>query len=136
MARARDWPDRLAGFLRQRARDPFAWGSNDCALFAADATLAITGQDFAAGFRGRYATALGALRALRAAGAEDLAGYVTQVLGAPIPAAHAQRGDVVLFSAQSGPALGVVAGTRAAAPGPEGITWVPMAAWQQAWRVA
>jgi hypothetical protein len=43
-------------FLLERARVPFAWGANDCALFAADGILAITGTDIADDFRGKYST--------------------------------------------------------------------------------
>ena len=52
-------------FLRERAEMPFAWGSNDCALFAADAILANTGIDIADDFRGKYTTQLGALKTIR-----------------------------------------------------------------------
>jgi hypothetical protein len=37
-------------FLISRARAPFVWGVNDCALFAADGVLAITGVDSPASF--------------------------------------------------------------------------------------
>lgn len=43
-------------FLLDRARTPFAWGSHDCALFAADAVKAISGVDIADDFRGKYST--------------------------------------------------------------------------------
>lgn len=54
MTRVEDWPERLAAFIEQRRKMPFAWGSNDCALFAADAVCAITGVDLGEPFRGRY----------------------------------------------------------------------------------
>lgn len=136
LTRREDWPEQLLGFVEARRDVPFAWGANDCALFAADAVQAMTGHDFAAGFRGRYRTALGAMKALRSNGAADLAAYLTRVLGAPVAPALARRGDVVVFAAVEGPALGVVVGSQAAAAGPEGVTWVPASRWQQAWRVA
>lgn len=135
MKRRDDWPVRLIEVVRAAERKPFAWGGHDCALFAADAVLAMTDTDFAAPFRGRYKTALGALRELRRNGADDLAAYATQVLGAPIATAQAMRGDVVLFAAEEGEALAVVVGLEAAAAGPQGITWVPRALWLKAWRV-
>jgi hypothetical protein len=52
-------------FLRERAEMPFAWGTNDCALFAADAILANTGVDIADDFRGKYTTQLGAFQTIR-----------------------------------------------------------------------
>lgn len=51
-------------FLLDHANKPFAWGSHDCALFAANAVEAITGVDIAADFRGKYTTQLGALRTI------------------------------------------------------------------------
>lgn len=134
--RREDWPERLLAFVRSREHTPFAWGANDCALFAADAALAMTGHDFVAAFRGRYTTALGAMKVLRSNGVEDLAGHLGQMLGEPVPPMLARRGDVVLFEAVSGPALGVVMGSRAAAAGPDGVAWIPASCWQRAWRVA
>ena len=52
-------------FLLARKTEPFAWGSNDCALFAADAILANTGTDIAAEFRDKYTTHLGAFKTIR-----------------------------------------------------------------------
>src|SRR5690348_10475155 len=51
-------------FLMERCDQPFAWGTNDCALFAADAILANTGTDIAAEFRGLYTTERGAFEAI------------------------------------------------------------------------
>lgn len=136
VTRREDWPEQLLRFIEARREVPFVWGANDCALFVADAAQAMTDHDFAAGFRGRYKTALGAMKALRSNGDEDLADYLTRVLGAPVAPGLARRGDVVMFEAADGPALGVVVGSGAAAAGPAGITWVPPVRWQQAWRVA
>ncbi len=133
--RREDWPERLLAFVESRRETPFAWGGNDCALFIADAALAMTDHDFAAPFRGRYKTARGAIKELRRNGFEDLAGYLTQALGEPIAPTLARRGDVVMFEAVDGSALGVVLGQQAAAAGPEGVTWIPGPRWQQAWRV-
>ena len=135
VSRREDWPERLLAFIESRRVTPFGWGANDCALFAADAALAMTDHDFAASFRGRYKTALGAMKALRSNGARDLADYLTQTLGEPIAPGLARRGDAVMFETVAGPALGVVVGSQAAAAGPEGLTWVPSAHWQSAWRV-
>lgn len=135
MTRREDWPERLLAYVEAQRNTPFFWGKNDCALFAAGAVLAMTDVDLAAGVRGRYTTARGALKTLRSNGAEDLAAWLTRALGEPIPPALARRGDVVIFEAVDGPALGVVVGSQAAAAGPEGVTCVPSARWQQAWRV-
>ena len=52
LKRTTHWATReLNGFLRARRSAPFAWGVNDCALFASDAIEAFTGVDIAADFR-------------------------------------------------------------------------------------
>lgn len=49
------WDTReLAHFLRGRATAPFAWGTNDCCMFPADAIKSFAGIDLAADFRGKY----------------------------------------------------------------------------------
>jgi hypothetical protein len=52
-------------FLREREKMPFAWGTNDCCIFAADAILANTGTDIADDFRAKYTTQLGAFKTIR-----------------------------------------------------------------------
>lgn len=86
-----DWRARLSAFIADRRDDPFAWGSRDCCLFAADAVEAMTGADFAVRFRG-YSTKFGALRALRRAGFQRVfdAADATWPLGS-----RARTGDVV-----------------------------------------
>jgi hypothetical protein len=54
LTRTPDWEIRFATFLRERASVPFAWGTNDCCTFSADAVLAMTGTDIADDFRGKY----------------------------------------------------------------------------------
>lgn len=51
-------------FLIDHANKPFAWGSHDCALFAANAVEAITGVDIASEFRDKYTTQLAAIRTI------------------------------------------------------------------------
>lgn len=134
-ARREDWPARLLAFVEARRAMPFAWGGNDCALFAADGVREMTGEDFAAAFRGRYTTAAGALKALRRNGYLDLADCASRLLGDEVAPALARRGDVVLFAAAEGPALGVSIGRVAIAAGPEGVSEIPRALWARAWRV-
>ena len=99
-------------------------------------------MDLAASFRGKYATASGARRALIRLGFGTLAETVTVVLDEPIAPTLARRGDVVLFRSfppDAPPdgieALAVCLGEVAASPGPRGMTYVPMSEWLNAWRV-
>jgi hypothetical protein len=105
MERKNFWDTReLERFLLARAPMPFKWGSNDCALFVADAVLAMTGVDIAADFRG-YVDEPGAFQAIRAV-IDAPAGSRVTVEHAVIYCAHkygfaeleaplyAQRGDI------------------------------------------
>ena len=142
LVRAEGWEARLREAVEAAREKPFEWGTNDCALFAADCVRAMTGTDLAAAFRGKYTTASGARRALMRFGEGSLEATVMAVLGEPIVPTLARRGDVVLF--QSFPpgappdgieALAVCLGEVAASPGPQGLTYVPMSEWLKAWRV-
>lgn len=110
MTRFPDWHPRLVAWLTEVARLPFAYGSHDCALFAAGAVAAMTGHDFAAPWRGRYTTLRGGLRVLRAAGFADHVSLAQSVLPPRAPA-FAQPGDLAVIGDTPGDrALGVVQG--------------------------
>ena len=83
MKRTNDWPTRLADFLLTKRSEPFQWGENDCCLFAADAIIAMGGEDVAKDVRGRYKTAIGARRIMKSLGASNLVELLTQRLGQP-----------------------------------------------------
>ena len=118
--------------MRER---PFAWGSHDCVMGAADAILAMTGEDPAEAWRGTYATRVGAGRVLVEHG--GLEQMVSKVLGSPLLGPRlAARGDIVLVdSGEEGPALAVVLGASAVAPAPNGAAFIPMSGWCLGWRV-
>lgn len=138
-ARFKDWPARLAAFIEERRRMPFRWGQNDCGLFGADATRAMTGIDPASAIRG-YRTALGAARLTRNASTRD-PGDPFGVRELPmicgfeeIPVARAGRGDLVVVPMGKGLAVGVCLGMNTAGPGEEGIEFVPTSTAVAAWR--
>ena len=135
MQRRDDWASRLISVIDAADNKPFAWGKQDCALFAADCVQAMTGEDFAAPFRGRYDTALGSMRALKMMGYASLEEYVIAVLGEPVNANTAGRGDVVMVDTPEGQALGVVAGIEAAVAGVNGLVLMPRDSWLSAWRI-
>jgi hypothetical protein len=87
---------RLRDLVQRRRHVPFAWGSADCCLWAADAVLATIGRDPAADLRSRYSSARGALRLLAQHG--GMASLVTARLGPLIDAADAIDGDVCLLA--------------------------------------
>ena len=106
-SRLPDWPDHLSGAIEAARGRPFSWGVHDCALFAADCALAITGHDPLAAVRGSYGTAQGAARVLRRLGCADLAALAALVGGPEIPIVGARRGDWVLAPHDDEQALGV-----------------------------
>lgn len=135
LQRLPDWQLRLDALVHERTRARFAWGSNDCALFAADAVHAVTGHDLAAGLRG-----LGARQALRHV--QRVGGMCHLVPAALAPLTHtslAQEGDIALVQ-QPGRgakqlALGVVVGEYVIGPSSSGLMAAPMRNAVQVWGV-
>jgi hypothetical protein len=130
--RFNDWQLRLQAFVRARRHVPFAWGVNDCALFAADYVEAVTGEVACPDLRA-HTSARDALRTLEKAG--GVRAIATRALGEPIPVAYATVGDVVVIAAGKREALAVCNGDTALAPGPDGVSVVSMRQALAAWRV-
>jgi hypothetical protein len=126
-----DWEARLSAYIAERAEMPFQWGVNDCALFAAGAVQALTGEDFGKPWRGKYSTEAGAAKALKRRGFEDVAGPFTQALGDPFAAAFARRGDIV----SDGTNLGVMWVGGALFAAEAGLVRALAADLGQCWRV-
>lgn len=133
ITRLPDWRMNLDSLVYSRLHCPFAWGSNDCALFAADALKAITGFDISVGLR-EHRTALQATRTLRRHG--GLRSIFTASLGDPIDAPDALQGDMLLIDLQGRDAMAVcISESEAVAPGPIGLVVGPTRSAQCAWRV-
>lgn len=133
MTRLPDWQDRLTALVAHAHRQPFAWGTHDCCLWAADAVLALTGRDPAADLRGRYADATGAMRALRAMGGLLGAGRRAGIaLAGP---GHARDGDVALVSDGRRPMLAVHAGAVWLVAATGGLHALPVSAARVTWGV-
>jgi hypothetical protein len=132
-----DWEDRLNALIEEREREPFRWGSHDCALWGADVVLALTGIDHGAAFRGKYDDREGAAAALREFGA----GTVVRTFDAHLDRVlkpFAGRGDLArIRRSPEAPlaSLGVVIGSDALCPGDMGLVRIPRARWTVCWRV-
>ena len=119
MKRHDNWPALLAGFIEERRAMPFAWGSNDCCLFAADWVRRACGVDIAEQFRGKYFSAIGAHRFVaEAGGVENL---IERAGASRLPAMMARRGDLVSMDNGDGVALGVCLGHLSAFVGKNGL---------------
>ena len=131
------WPSRLHEFLEGAARTGFVWGEMDCLLFVAGAIQAMTGEDLAAGIRGRYTTEIGSKRVLSSDLGGSLESALTMKLGAPVPVPFAGRGDVVLVEVDGVEAAGVIdlSGERVAVLSLDGMESVPIGAVRLAWKV-
>lgn len=81
-------------------------GANDCALFAAGAVKAVTGENLAVGFSGQYSTVWEVGRWQKANGYKTFREAVIDKLGSPVPVSQAGRGNIVM----KGNALGVCIG--------------------------
>lgn len=128
------WQIEFERFVAARQNLPFAWGSNDCAVFAADCVLAITGVDVALPALRAHTTELQAARLLKKYG--GVVGIATAALGAPVPVLTAQIGDVVLADAAGRDMLAICNGSTLIAPGPEGLVHLGMGRARVCWRVA
>lgn len=125
-----NWPALLDAYIERHRGTPFAYGQHDCALFAAGAVQAITGNRPPMPV---WHNARQAMRALFAAG--SLRDAVDAVLPALPGPAHAQRGDVMLVPMVHGPCLAVCAGHLWAAPGASGLAFGPVGDAVAAWGV-
>ncbi|MBX3605377.1 MAG: hypothetical protein KF788_08900 [Piscinibacter sp.] len=130
--RVRDWQSRLQAIVCRRLQAPFAWGVNDCCLFAADCVLAVTGRDPAEDLRGAYADERGAARLLAAHG--GVVELAIARLGPVVPAALAQPGDVGLVRFDGRDTLAVCMGAHWMAPGEAGLATILPGQVLRAWR--
>lgn len=147
LKRHKHWETRaFHHFLLARAKTPFAWGVNDCALFAADGIRAITGVDIADDFRGKYASEEDALALMKTVlGAEGSAAPTVAEAAAYCAKKHgmaewlqplrARRGDLVVFQAPTG---SLVAGLvhlcgQIVAVGEKGLFLFPISKALRAW---
>jgi len=105
MTRKNDWPALLANYLLNTRKKPFQWGENDCCLFAANAIIAMGGDDVASDVRGRYKTATGAARVLKRLGVRDMVELLSQRLGEPD--GKICRGSIVVVDCNGDQVVGI-----------------------------
>lgn len=142
VSRLPDWERRLGEFIAANRDRPFAWGEWDCILFACAAADAMTGEDWAADYRGQYADKAGAAAILKEKGAGTLLRTIDAKLKQR-PPGHARRGDFVWFMGSVGVCMGrhalFVGEERLAEaleqPVREGLISVPRGLWTKAWTV-
>lgn len=108
MTRFPDWQNRLAAYVEAIRAVPFSYGYHDCALFAAGAVEAMTGEDLSKKWRG-YRSLDDGIAKLRKAGIRGQVDLAASLLPEVLPIA-AMPGDVVSFDIPGGEALGILQG--------------------------
>lgn len=130
--RARLRHELFATWVAGRANVPFCWGSNDCALFAADWVHAARGVDPAFDLRG-YNSARQAATVLNSNG--GLRAIARRALGAELAPQYAAIGDVVLLDLDGRETLCICNGQTVLGPARLGMVAVPIEGAICAWRV-
>ena len=134
MGRVNNWRAALTDYVIETAGEPFAIGKSDCAMWAAGAVQAMTGKDFARGFRG-YTTIAGGLRKLKARGFADHVALAAANFE-EVPPAFAEVGDIAVVEGDDGTdALGIVQGEMIYVSWPTGRAIVPLTSAKRAFRV-
>lgn len=133
MTRLRNWPSRFAALVDRARATPFEWGSHDCCLWAASATLAITGKDPGAHLRHTYFTERAALKILASMGGLEGAG---DLIGPRIALELATIGDAGLVTWPDGTrSLAVRSMSTWMCAGDHGTIHLPLDAASLAWGV-
>lgn len=127
-ARRGDWHSRLNAFVDEVRRQPFDWAQNNCGEhFAFGAVRAMTDEDIGAHYRGRYTTAIGAVRVMRRDGHENLGDLVASHLE-ETHTSEARLGDLAAIPDDSpfGYTLGIVNGDTVFVMGEDAVGVVPI----------
>lgn len=129
-----DWQIKFAEVTSQVVSKRFKWGEHDCCLWAADCTLALTGIDFAAEWRGLYSDEQGAYALISQGG--SLTKMVSNVLGLePINPNYANVGDVCLVFTGGKEALGICNGASVLIPSRTCMAHLPMSSVKKIWKI-
>jgi hypothetical protein len=130
-------------FLLERARVPFQWGVNDCALFAADGIRAIAGVDIAEDFRGKYDDEAGAFELIKTVTGgttvADAAAYCADKHGLRerVHPLMAQRGDLVVVESLGMLISGLVHlnGRHVVVAAEKGLNRLPIMSVKRSWAI-
>jgi hypothetical protein len=128
-----EWPANLADAVARHQAGPFEWGASDCLIFPLDCVRATTGRDLLH-LCGEYGSRLAAYRRLQALGFETIADAFAAHFP-EIPPAQMGRGDLATVL-QDGAVCGAVCvGARIAGKAISGLSFIPRAQAQRAFKV-
>lgn len=127
--RVSNWEQALSDYLVSKRKEPFAYGSFDCAHFAAGAVEALTGENPMAEVV-EYNSLLTSAKALKAAGADDLQVFIDERFE-EVPIGFAQTGDLAFYDGS----VGVVINSKAVFATEIGYTLIDRSEWTKTWGV-
>lgn len=127
--RVPNWEQNLSDYLVSKRKEQFAYGSFDCAHFAAGSVEAITGQNPMESVED-YDSLRTSITALKNAGAENLEAFIDARFD-EAPIGHAQTGDLAFHDGS----VGVVINSKAVFASEIGYTFVDRSEWAKAWSV-
>lgn len=135
MIRRQDWPERLEAFVRERRNTPFAWGTNDCVVYACDAVLLMCDWDPLEGIRGTYDSEVSAKRIVVDQG--GMAQFFDRRFRRHRYNLDAKRGDIALMPGDSleWSPMGLCRGPYWCGPTPDGMMMAPLNAAVVVWEV-
>ncbi|WP_157971182.1 DUF6950 family protein [Pseudogemmobacter bohemicus] len=123
--RLQDWRSKFQKMLAEKENQPFAYGKNDCALFGADVVFALTGNDPALKYRGKYRSLSGGLKLIKKDGFKNQIDYVVLNFK-EIPPAFSGIGDIGIANYNGQDCVVAIAGTFAVAVGEFGLVRIDL----------
>ena len=131
MTRDDNWRAALSKYISAVGAKPFKFGEHDCALFAAGAIEAMTGEDIAASFRG-YTSEIEGLMKVKRAGYDSHVDVFRLDLD---PTEDPQTGDIAVVEGFDGMTVGVVVDNVVIVAGRRKLERVAVAEIQEAFAV-
>jgi NAD(P)H-hydrate repair Nnr-like enzyme with NAD(P)H-hydrate epimerase domain len=114
-----DWAAQMFAVIDAHQDSEFAWGVNDCCLFAARVVDAMCGTAHEKTLSEKYNDEASALAYIKESG--GIAAAVDTFIGPHKTQGRPARGDVVLFNGANGETLGICVGEYIAAIAENGI---------------
>lgn len=131
--RVKKWEKSFRDWLAANSKTPFRWGRFDCVLMAGLCSDAITGNQYAKDFIGRYKTRIGAMRIVKTEfGSFD---NIFSSRYREINPNMAWRGDVVLAEIEGEQTYGVLESNAAYFAGRDGLIFIQKPKILKAWRI-
>lgn len=127
MSKTQGWQTRLLTTIEEMKLSPFAWGQNDCCIFAFKCLDAQYGTKIAEQAIGEYDSILSCKRfMLKRARTTSLAPVIDTFVPNRVDINLAQRGDLVTFEGEQGETASIMWSGYIWAMGPDGVVVLPL----------